>query len=133
MKRRWMFKSEQGTEEVNISPLIDVVFILLIFFIVTAVFTKEQGIDIDRPQALSSQEVDTRAIIFSVTENGQVFHEGREIGIRGVRSVVKRELRRKDRPVVVMVDKNAKISHYTKVHDESSLAGASSISMATQR
>jgi biopolymer transport protein ExbD len=133
MKRRSLYSEQQSVEEINISPLIDIVFILLIFFIVTAVFTKETGVDIDRPQALSAQEVDTRALIISVTAQGKVYHDGREIGVRGVRSVVKRELRRKDRPIVVMVDKNARIADYTRVHDESALAGAKSISMATQR
>jgi biopolymer transport protein ExbD len=133
MKRRLLYSQQNHVEEINISPLIDIVFILLIFFIVTAVFTKETGVDIDRPQALSSQEVDTRALIFSVTSKGQVYYDGREIGFRGVRSIVKRELRRKDRPVVIMVDKDALISDYTKIHDESALAGAKLISMATQR
>ena len=133
MKRRSMYSETQGVEEINISPLIDVVFILLIFFIVTAVFTKETGVEIDRPQALSAQEVDTRAIIFSITAEGQVFHDSQEIGVRGVRSVIKRELRRKDRPVVVLADKDASIADYTRVHDESTLAGAKSISIATQR
>ena len=113
--------------------MIDVVFILLIFFIVTAVFTKETGVEIDRPQALSAQEVDTRSIVLSVTSDGKVYHDNREIGVRGVRSVVKRELRRKDRPIVVLVDKDSRIADYTRVHDESALAGAKSISMATQR
>lgn len=133
MKRRLMYGSQQGSEEINISPLIDVVFILLIFFIVTAVFTKETGVEIDRPQALSSQEVDTRALVLSVSDQGRIYHEGREVGLRGVRSLVKREMRRQDRPVVIMVDKNARVADYTDVHDEASLAGAKSISMATQR
>lgn len=131
MKRRPLY-SESGGEEINISPLIDVVFILLIFFIVTAVFTREAGVEIDRPQALHSEEVDLRAIMISVTDRGQVFHEGQEIGVRGVRSVVKRELRRKDRPVVIMIDKGARIELYTRIHDEATFAGASLVSMATQ-
>jgi biopolymer transport protein ExbD len=131
MKRRYLFKTT-SEEEINISPLIDVVFILLIFFIVTAVFTKETGIDIERPQSMSSREMDTQAMILSVTKEGKVYHEGREIGVRGVRPVVKREMRRQQRPVVIMVDKNASISNYTRVHDEATQAGATSVAMATQ-
>ncbi len=132
MRRRHLFRDASKGEEVNLSPLIDVLFILLIFFIVTAVFTKETSVEIDRPKALSSTEVDVRAISLSVTAEGRVFYKEREVGYRGVRSVVRRELTRKQRPVVVLVDRRAEVQYYTRVHDEAALAGATAISMATQ-
>lgn len=132
-RRQRIFSGETQSEEVNISPLIDVVFILLIFFVVTAVFTKESGIEIDRPKALSSSEVDTTSISIIIKEDGRVYSEGIEIGVRGVRATVKRELLRKTRPVVVLVDKNAKVHLYAEVHDEALLAGAQTVSMATKR
>jgi|SaaInlStandDraft_1057018.scaffolds.fasta_scaffold18466_3 biopolymer transport protein ExbD len=132
-RRHQLFNSNHQSEEVNISPLIDVVFILLIFFVVTAVFTRERGVEIDRPKALSSTELDTKAISIVIKEDGRIYSEGLEIGLRGVRPTVKRELLRKARPVVVMVDRRAKVQAYAEVHDEALLAGASTVSMATQR
>jgi biopolymer transport protein ExbD len=132
-RRRQLFSGQQIQEEVNISPLIDIVFILLIFFVVTAVFTRETGIKVERPKALSSTEVDTKAISIVIKEDGRVYSEGIEIGVRGVRPTVRRELLRKDRPVVVMVDRRTKVQLYAEVHDEALLAGANAVSMATQR
>lgn len=132
-RRRQLFSVQDQSEEVNISPLIDVVFILLIFFVVTAVFTRETGMEIDRPKALSSAELDTKAISIIIKENGRIYSEGLEIGLRGVRPMVKRELLRRNRPVVVMVDQGTRVQRYADVHDEALLAGAQTVSMATQR
>ena len=63
---------EEAMVEVNISPLIDVVFILLIFFIVTAVFVKESGIDVNRPKATSAEQLDMASTFLAVDENGQL-------------------------------------------------------------
>jgi biopolymer transport protein ExbD len=133
MKRKKLYSEGDSMEEINISPLIDIVFILLIFFIVTAVFTRDNSIDVDRPQAMSAKEVDTIAISISITKDGKVYYEGQEIGVRGVRATVRRQMRKKERPVVVMVDKRAHVGMYAMVHDEASFAGAKIVSMATNK
>lgn len=133
-KRRLMFsKQDRKVEDINISPLIDVVFILLIFFIVTSVFVEETGVDIHRPQASSAEIIQQSSVFLAITAEGKVFHGGTEVGLRGVKNVVKRALKDKSTPVVIQVDKNARIDIYTKVHDEALVAGAEHISMATTR
>ena len=132
-RRQPIFKEPSQVEEVNISPLIDIVFILLIFFVVTSVFTREAGIDIERPKALSSEDLDDKAISIAIKEDGRIYSGGVEIGLRGVRSTLKKELLRKERPVIVMVDRRARVQAYAEVHDEALLAGAKTVSMATQR
>ena len=79
---------DANASEINISPLIDVVFILLIFFIVTTVFVEETGVDVDKPRAASAQDLEKNSILIAVTSNGQVYQGGRSIGVSGVRSVV---------------------------------------------
>jgi len=132
-RRRQLFGRQDKSEEIDISALIDMVFILLLFFVVTAGSTRETGLVIDRPKALSSTELDTKAIALVIMEDGRIYFEGLEIGLRGVRPTVKRELLRKDRPVIVMVDRRVKVQLYAEVHDEALLAGAKTVSMATQR
>ena len=79
--------------EINVSPLIDIVFILLIFFIVTTVFVEETGVEVQRPQAASAAQLAKQSILIAITEDGKVIYGGNEIGVRGVRGIVKRLLK----------------------------------------
>jgi len=132
-QRRLLYATNTKTEEINVSPLIDIVFILLIFFIVTTVFVEETGVEVQRPQAASAADLDKESILIAITAEGKVVYGGREIGVRGVRGVVRRLMKQdKNMPVIVQADKVTSIDLYTQVHDEASLAGASRINLATQ-
>ena len=87
--------SEDGNEPaIEMSPLIDCVFILLIFFIVTTVFVEETGVEVDKPQAASASQLEKNSLLIALTEKGQVIYGNREIGIAGVQPLVKRELQK---------------------------------------
>ena len=132
-QRRLLYATNTKTEEINVSPLIDIVFILLIFFIVTTVFVEETGVEVQRPQAASAADLDKESILIAITSEGKVVYGGREIGVRGVRGVVRRLMKQdKNMPVIVQADKVTSIDLYTQVHDEASLAGATRINLATQ-
>jgi len=132
-QRRLLYATNTKTEEINVSPLIDIVFILLIFFIVTTVFVEETGVEVQRPQAASTADLDKESILIAITAEGKVVYGGREIGVRGVRGVVRRLMKQdKNMPVIVQADKVTSIDLYTQVHDEASLAGATRINLATQ-
>ncbi len=131
-ERRLIFAEESRSNDINVSPLIDIVFILLIFFIVTTVFVEETGVEVQRPQSASAQDLEKNAILIAVTAEGNVVYGGADIGVRGVRGVVKRLLKQKDQPVIVQADKRASVELYTRVHDEAALAGATRINLATQ-
>ena len=122
---------EQDTE-INLSPLIDMVFILLIFFIVTTVFVKESGITVNRPKAASAVELDRQSILIGVDASGRVFYGGQEIGVQGVRAVVRRLIEREDIPVIIQADKAVPTGITARVMDEAKLGGASAINLATQ-
>lgn len=132
MKRRKSFSTNQGTEEPNISPLIDMVFILLIFFIVTTVFVEETGVEVNKPEAASAVDLEKNSILIAVTENGNVVYGGRNVGLSGVRSVVRRNLENDDIPVIVQGDRNTSHGLVMQVVDEAKLAGAKKISFATE-
>ncbi|KAF0094861.1 MAG: biopolymer transport protein ExbD [Puniceicoccaceae bacterium 5H] len=130
-ERRLLYDNDAKTEEVNVSPLIDIVFILLIFFIVTTVFVEETGVEVQRPRAASAHDLEKNAILIAITAEGNVVYGGREIGVNGVRGIVRRLVKEEDRPVIIQADKAVSVERYTQVHDEAALAGAQHINLAT--
>jgi len=132
-ERKRIYASQQRIDEINVSPLIDIVFILLIFFIVTTVFVEETGVEVQRPQAASAIDLEKNSILIAITAEGKVVYGGREIGVNGVRGVVKRLLKQEPMPVIIQADKRAPIELYTEVHDKAALGGAQSIHLATTR
>jgi biopolymer transport protein ExbD len=133
MSRFRSFSSDDDTSGVDISPLIDCVFILLIFFIVTTTFVDETGVEVDKPQAASAVRLEKNSILIAVTEEGQVVYGGREIGISGVQPLVKRMLQKEDVPVIVQADQKVSAGIFVRVIDEAKLAGATKVSIATRR
>lgn len=123
--------TDASSSEINISPLIDVVFILLIFFIVTTVFVDETGVDVTKPRAASAEDLEKNAILIAVTSNGEVYQGGRNIGIDGVRSVVAALLETdKTLPVIIQGDTSSNYGTVYKVLDAAKLAGAETVSLA---
>ena len=126
--------NENASSEINISPLIDVVFILLIFFIVTTVFIEETGVDVNKPRAASAESLEKQAILLAVTASGQVYQGGRSIGVDGVRSVVAAMLENDGAtPVIIKGDAAANHGTIVKVIDAAKLAGAQSVNLATSQ
>ena len=132
MKYRRPITETEEISEINVSPLIDMVFILLIFFIVTTVFVEETGIDVDVPQAASAASLEKNSILLAVTSKGQVVYGGREIGIEGVRSLVKRLTQSDDLPVIIQGDKTAQYDVVVQVLNNAKLGGAENVSLATE-
>ena len=131
MKKTLFQDEESGSGEINISPLIDVVFILLIFFIVTTTFVQETGVDVNKPQAISAEELEKQSVMIAITSSGQVVYGGRNVGTAGVRPLVERLLAREDLPVVIQADRTVNADLLVRVIDEAKLAGASSVNIAT--
>ena len=89
--------------------------------------------DVHRPQASSASDLEKQSILIAITKEGKVVYGGREVGVRGVRGIVKRLLKQQDQPVIVQADKGAEIEMYTRVHDEAALAGATRLHLATRQ
>lgn len=123
--------NDAENSEINISPLIDVVFILLIFFIVTTVFVEETGLEIQKPRAASQQDLEKNSILIGISASGTVHYGGREIGVGGVRSVVSRLLRHDTMPVIIQSDRRTPTEATVQVMDEAKLAGASQVFVST--
>jgi len=125
--------SEDGADVgIDMSPMIDCVFILLIFFIVTTTFVEETGVEVDKPQAASAVRLEKTSILIALTANGEVVYGGREIGIGGVQALVKRMLQKEDLPVIIQADTVAQSGLLVRIVDEAKLGGATKVSIATR-
>ena len=134
MRRRRIFASgDKGTGDINISPLIDMVFILLIFFIVTTVFVEETGVEVTKPQAASAIQLEKNSILIAITANGNVVYGGRDIGVGGVRGIVRRDIQKDAKmPVIIQADESVPTRLLVRVIDEAKLAGAQVVNISTR-
>ena len=133
MRRRIRKKNEES--EINITPMLDIVFIMLIFFIVTTSFVKEISIDVNRLTKSPIQE-QTKSDVISVRilESGQILIQERLIALDAVRANIESNLALKPQASVVVVsDRDADAGLLVKVIDQSRLAGASNVSVAAQK
>lgn len=124
---------EAAEAGIDMSPMIDCVFILLIFFIVTTTFVDETGVEVDKPQAASSVRLEKTSILLALTANGDVVHGGRAIGVSGVQALVRRMLQQENVPVIVQADVAVPAGLLVRVIDEAKLGGAQKVSVATAR
>lgn len=115
------------------TPMLDIVFIMLIFFIVTTSFVKESGIEINRPTAQTAERIERGNIIVGIKANGEVWIDKRLVDMRAVRANVARL--HAENPlgsVVIAADKNTRTADLVKVMDQIRLAGILNASIATE-
>ena len=132
MKKTLFPEEDDQSGEINISPLIDVVFILLIFFIVTTTFVEETGVEVTKPQAISAQQLQKESVMIAITGDSQIVYGGRNIGTAGVRPLVERLLSRGELPVIILTDSSVRADLLVNVIDEAKLGGAISVNIATR-
>lgn len=125
-------EGSQGAE-INMSPLIDMVFLLLIFFMVTTVFVEETGVQIDKPTAASAGQLEKSSILIALTREGEIVYGGSVVAVNGVRGLVARLLEHKTMPVILLADRQAAAGLLVDVIDECKLAGAAQVSIAATR
>ncbi len=131
MRRRRARKTE--TSEVNLTPMLDVVFIMLIFFIVTASFVKEAGIEITRPPAATAERQERGNIMVAITANDQIWIDRRPVDPRFVRANIERlHAENPQGSVVIQADKDSKNGLLVQVMDAARLAGVKSVSLAAE-
>jgi len=89
-KNRGALRAEEEDNEINLTPMLDVVFIMLIFFIVTASFIKEAGIDVNRPEATTADKQEDAAILIAISSNDEIWIDRRETDPRALRTAIER-------------------------------------------
>lgn len=131
MRRR---RARGGDEsEVNLTPMLDVVFIMLIFFIVTASFVKEAGIDVTRPPAATAERKERGNILVAITANDQIWVDRRMVDPRALRANIERlHAENPQGSVVIQADQDSKNGLLVQVMDAARLAGVESVSLAAE-
>jgi len=134
MRNRHSRRQSGAIAEVNMTPLIDMVFILLIFFIVTTSFVKETGVDVSRPSAKTAVKKEHANILIAIKPNGEVWMDKRQVDRRAVRANVERmHAENPEGSVIILADKESKTGLLIEVMDQARLAGVANVSIAAER
>lgn len=131
-----MRRLRQDTEEesrIDISPLIDVVFILLIFFVVTTTFVKDMNLDIERPSAASASLAPSKAVRIYIDAQGEVYLDNQPVRVWMVQSKVRSLLHEGASDVLVVTDTKVPAGRLVEVVDQARLAGAKHVGVATEQ
>jgi biopolymer transport protein ExbD len=116
------------------APLIDMVFILLIFFLVTTTFVRDIGLKVDKPQATFASNLDKESLRVGVAETGTIFVEGKRLGLDELKDRVRQfVLKEKSGAVIVIPDEKLSAGRLVAIMDAAKLGGARSISIATRQ
>ncbi len=130
-----MARKHAHTEEaeINITPMLDIVFIMLIFFIVTTSFTKETGAAITKPTAKQAVSLRNGTILIGIEPNDDIWMNKRLIELREVRSLVERaKAENPEGSVVIVADRDSRIGTVTQVMDQVKMAGIEGISISAE-
>lgn len=122
---------DEEENQIDLTPMLDVVFIMLIFFIVTSTFVKESGVDVTRPNAETSGPSDASSIQIGIESNNQIWIDKRPVDKRAVRANVEKGLAESPGAAVIIVaDALSNTETLIEVMDQARLAGATSVSVA---
>jgi biopolymer transport protein ExbD len=133
MRRNNQAAAAEDEAQIDLTPMLDVVFIMLIFFIVTASFIKEAGIEVNRPEASTSQPKENVNILIAINANNEIWMDKRRIDVRAVRANIERlHAENPKGAVVIQADNKSNTETVAAVLDASREAGVFDVSLATE-
>ena len=133
MRKKREYIPVEEENEINMTPMLDVVFIMLIFFIVTTSFVKESGVSVNRPTAQSAKTVQKGNIIVAIKPDGEIWIDKRAVDLRAVKANIQRlHAQNPQSAVVIVSDKEAKTGVLVKVMDQIRQAGVQNVSIAAE-
>lgn len=131
MARKHRAEEEEAT--IDMTPMLDIVFIMLIFFIVTTSFVKEAGIEVNKPKAQQATKQKSANIFIAINENGEIWMDKRQVDVERVRANIERMLAEQPTDVVILqADVEAKHGVVVEVMDQIKAAGIDRISVAAK-
>jgi len=126
-------RRKQKDVGIEMGPLMDIVFILLIFFVVTSSFTRETGVDVTKPQAQSASQLEKENLLIAITREGTIHMNERQVDLASLQNILKQSLAKApDREAVVIADKESETGVLVQVIDMCNLAGVKKVSIAAQ-
>jgi biopolymer transport protein ExbD len=134
MRRNKLFGAEEEENEINLTPMLDVVFIMLIFFIVTASFIKEAGIDVNRPDAPSAESQDDAAILIAISANDEIWIDRRQTEPNAVRGMIERlHAENPKGSIVIQADEESTHEVLVVVMEAAKQAGVTNVAISALR
>ncbi|MGY0218019.1 ExbD/TolR family protein [Endozoicomonadaceae bacterium StTr2] len=123
MSQRLNLIQQQDDAEINMTPMLDIVFIMLIFFIVSTSFVRESGVDVNRPSAQTSQSQSKAAVMLAVTANDEIWLDRKPVDVRMIRPAIERmRTEQSDISVVIQADEKSTTGQLVRVVDQLRLA-----------
>ena len=133
---REMFRpggDQEEEQEINVTPMLDVVFIMLIFFIVTASFVKESGLDVNKPEAQTATKKEKANILIAISPNNEIWINRRRVDPRQVRANIQRlHAENPQGSVIIQAEKESNVNTLVQVMDASRDAGVFDVSLAAE-
>ncbi|TDJ27083.1 MAG: biopolymer transporter ExbD [Gammaproteobacteria bacterium] len=134
MRRSGRFSRPDDDSDINLTPMLDVVFIMLIFFIVTATFIKQAGIDVYRPDALTAEKKPTVSVLLAIGPTGEIWIDKKRVDITAVRAVIERMHAENPKgTLVIQADRAAKSEKLMAVLSAARGAGLKEVAIATEQ
>jgi biopolymer transport protein ExbD len=119
---------------IDISPMMDMTFILLIFFVVTSTFTRETGIDVSKPKASSVKELSQQSILIGITRQGTIHINETQVNLSSLQTILRQMMAESpDRPVIIVSDRDAPSGKIVDVLDECNLARVRKVSISAAK
>ena len=123
---------DEAKAEINLTPMLDVVFIMLIFFIVTATFVKEVGLDVNQPAKPTTVDPEKRTIVVRITDQDRILVAGSDVDVRSVRANIERlHAENPEAPVVIQPHPDSRTDTTVRVLDSARRAGVGNVSLAS--
>jgi biopolymer transport protein ExbD len=133
MKQHFQNLMDEEEASIDMTPMLDVVFIMLIFFIVTASFVKESGIDVNRPEASTAVKKDKASILIAISDKNEIWINKRRVDVRAVQANIERlHAENPQGSVVIQADKKSTTEYLMKVLDATRAAGIDDAAVATE-
>ena len=131
MARRRLISEDEPTD-INLSSMIDCIFILLIFFIVTTVFVEEQGFQVHKPDAAAiARAEEQKNVVLEITQRNEILIDAKEVSLADVAAQVKGSLTEPEMPVVIRAHEKSTHSTFVSVWDAAKRGGAKTLSFST--
>ena len=131
MARRSISNESDAAVTINLAPMIDCIFILLIFFIVSTVFVEAPGVEVLRPDATVDQDLEKNSILIAITADNKIVYGGKGLDVPGVGARVRQLLNKEELPVIIQADARAGHGVFSDVWSEVKNAGAKRINVST--
>ncbi|MBD3240645.1 MAG: biopolymer transporter ExbD [Chitinivibrionales bacterium] len=129
-----LLRNRDTAARVDIGPLLDMVFILLIFFVITTNFSRQTGLEVQKPKAQSALYQGQKTILVGISREGAIHIHGRQVGVDGLARILAREVsRRPDANVVIVGDRGSTLGRAVEVMDACALAGVQKVSVAADK